>query len=153
MVVMDPLSVVSGAVGLAKTAVSIIQLVGSLRDAPEVLDELVENLKSLEIALDRLADIDGQSQATGQEEHGPNDMTKQAVKGCERVLNRISKDLNPLHEQMQQGMVWVAWATVKTVVKESSIKDDIARLDSTKINLVVAMAVDERYSSCCVSHA
>ncbi|KAK3376549.1 hypothetical protein B0T24DRAFT_665473 [Lasiosphaeria ovina] len=61
----DPLTIASGAVGLAgfaiKTTSSIIRLIDNLRDAPDTLAELSESLGMLKIALDRLADIDSRA--------------------------------------------------------------------------------------------
>ncbi|KAK5994513.1 Vegetative incompatibility HET-E-1-like protein [Cladobotryum mycophilum] len=146
----EVIGVVSGVVGIAtfavQTTTTLINLIGSIREAPDVLLELDDGLKTLKIALDRLAEVEKHASDSSDDDGASNSATKHALKGCDRVLERIANELDPLQRQLRQGRAQAVLAITKTVIRESSIKDQISRLDSSKMNLVIAMAVDDRHA-------
>ena len=149
---MDPLTALGTAasaiqvVGAAiATARTIINVINNIRDAPQTVIDLRGNLNTLGIVLDRLEKTETFTQTEKGEANDFESPTKYAVNECNNVLNRIIDEvLNPIQNKLNGGKVKAAWAVIRTAALDQSIKDNVTRLQSSKMNLTLALAVDER---------
>jgi hypothetical protein len=149
---MDPItalgaagSIVSVMAGAISTATAIINLINNIQEAPQVIIDLSANLNTLKSVLDKLAATELLTETEDDKAEDSSSPTKHAVNDCNRVLKKMIKEvLNPLQERLNGPKIQVVWAVIRTTALDQSIKDNIVRLESSKINLVLALAVDDK---------
>jgi STAND-like protein len=130
------MAVVSAAIS---TATTIINLINNIQEAPQIISDLHGNLNTLRIVLDRLAKTESLTQT---EDEKAEDPSKDAVNECSKVLKRmINEVLNPLQDKLKGGKIQAAWAVIRTTALDQSIKDNLVGLESSKMNLILALAV------------
>jgi hypothetical protein len=66
---------------------------------------------------------------------------KLALDDCTRVLEEVSQVLEPLREGLQGGKVEVSWAVFRTATMENIITASVARLETFKTTLVIALVI------------
>lgn len=148
---MDPITALGAATSVMavvstaiSTATTIINLINNIQEAPQIISDLHGNLNTLRIVLDRLAKTESLTQT---EDEKAEDPSKDAVNECNKVLKRmINEVLNPLQDKLKGGKIQAAWAMIRTTALDQSIKDNLVRLESSKMNLILALAVDDRYA-------
>ena len=127
-----------------KTASTLINLIAGIQDAPEIFSELCEVLRNFKLVLDLLVEMGRRSSGTDGEPFSLGKTTRPIFEDCKRVLNQLWRDLYPLQEQLQRSRIQTAPAFVNLVVNDTSVRDKTNRLESSKLNLIIAMAIDQK---------
>ena len=113
---------------------------------PEDVNNLQENLNVLKVVLDQLVETETQFPTKSRREGSPSAI-KIALNSCKRALRRILDELvNPIQERLNAGGIEASWARVRTATMVTTIRNHKELLNSSKMDLVLALAADENLS-------
>jgi hypothetical protein len=137
---MDAFSTAAGAVSVASIGIQIAESIHglskfykSIRDAPEAIQTISEDLTLLGEILNSLMIYYQTSQRRNDSVTAPPAPTALTV--CLIRLRRLERITSKLENSLTQSR---AWGSLKTVLKEDSIKKFQGSLEKTKTSLILA---------------
>ena len=138
---MDPFSTAASAVSVASIGIQIaesihglIKFCKSIRDAPEAIQTISEDLVLLDEILNSLMTY---YQTDQRRDHSATAQPAQtALNVCLVRLRRLERMTSKLENRLAQSR---AWGSLKTALKENSIQKFQSSLEKTKTSLILAM--------------
>lgn len=121
--------VVSLGVQLAESVQKVKRFYNDVKDAPERLADVIDEIESLS---DILIDLEGSHSLDGT---GVSSNMQRCVAACRKAVERFSTYVNGLESRLKRSK---RRGSVKIALKSENIEEVISRLESSKSNLVLA---------------
>ncbi|KAF3935394.1 hypothetical protein ABW20_dc0102263 [Dactylellina cionopaga] len=142
--------------------VSIVELINGFKDAPQTICDLQDNLFILRTVLEKLANseqlrgseigelkrknVDLDNLSDYDETDAESDVTKAALKQCNKVLKRMDDVLRPMRQNLSKGKLKASWTKFSTAAMDNSIQNHFEQLERAKSNLILALTFDLRFA-------
>lgn len=126
----EAIGVVAAVLEFGKVLLELKHFYSSIRDAPETLSDLLEELELTESILQTLADQDGMMSA-----YAPPDVVKRCRQSCEKALGTLHQVCSQLLKCLKQSK----WrGSIRSVLKEDLLEKAGQRVERAKVNLLLA---------------
>lgn len=138
---MDPLSITAGTLAVLQAASTIVQFIGALKEAPNELKDLLDELEALQRVLRqilKLYDNDSDEKSTSPLLINPNS----SLRECLLQLGRLKKILIPVN-RLDRTRKIVAWRLLS--LHKGEIKKIIEKIERQKSLISVSLHAETQY--------
>jgi N-terminal domain on NACHT_NTPase and P-loop NTPases len=132
----EAIGVAAGAIAFVQATSVVLNAISKIRNAPQYIQGVQSELSELE---GLLRQVDAFSCQKG-------DPAETALRSCSEALKRLHDLVVPLQQEVSNKKFMQYIKGFRMRQKESEIEDAVKRLESRKVNLVIALAASKSRS-------